>query len=190
MRGKVLRSMFLQASSGITPAYAGKRASKKPAGNSSGDHPRTCGEKRVCLFLGLPLMGSPPHMRGKVENMAEKRTDRRITPAHAGKSPFQKMVTQIIADHPRTCGEKPWPAMPQDVGQGSPPHMRGKDLSLHSMTAGTRITPAHAGKRDALQDLTTIEEDHPRTCGEKAYSLVISGSEWGSPPHMRGKAMI
>ena len=49
------------------------------------------------------------------------------------------------------------------------------------------ITPAYAGK-SLLKLLHHVGlRDHPRVCGEKAYSLVINGSEWGSPPRMRGK---
>ena len=52
----------------------------------------------------------------------------------------------------------------------------------------TGITPAYAGKRGWMRATEVTRKDHPRVCGEKAYSLVINGSEWGSPPRMRGKA--
>ena len=31
--------------------------------------------------------------------------------------------------------------------------------------------------------------DHPRICGEKARAYAMIYNEWGSPPHMRGKAI-
>ena len=73
---------------GITPACAGKRYSSSfpPAG--AGDHPRMCGEKCVCGCLQTPLIGSPPHVRGKVSKYAAKPADYRITPACAGKSNY------------------------------------------------------------------------------------------------------
>ena len=65
--------------------------------------------------------------------------------------------------------------------------MRGKDFLSRVLFALIRITPAYAGK-SLLKLLHHVGlRDHPRVCGEKAYSLVINGSEWGSPPRMRGK---
>ena len=49
--------------------------------------------------------------------------------------------------------------------------MRGKAIWMHVRKLSMRITPAYAGK----------------SLSAKAYSLVINGSEWGSPPRMRGK---
>ena len=46
-------------------------------------------------------------MRGKGHAWGAGWGGNGITPAYAGKSPFQKMVTQQKRDHPRVCGEKP-----------------------------------------------------------------------------------
>ena len=51
------------------------------------DHPRTCGEKSIVIKFNNVKKGSPPHMRGKVRESKTGKTRRRITPAHAGKSP-------------------------------------------------------------------------------------------------------
>ena len=65
--------------------------------------------------------------------------------------------------------------------------MRGKEISTTKDGTSKGITPAYAGK-SLLKLLHHVGlRDHPRVCGEKAYSLVINGSEWGSPPRMRGK---
>ena len=45
MRGKVTPSGGLRSGSGITPAYAGKRAAPGQADRLCQDHPRICGEK-------------------------------------------------------------------------------------------------------------------------------------------------
>ena len=70
---------------------------------------------------------------------------------------------------------------------GSPPHMRGKapPFALNCPVPG--ITPAHAGKRIINFYEEHIEEDHPRTCGEKEARQWPKEQVWGSPPHMRGK---
>ena len=65
--------------------------------------------------------------------------------------------------------------------------MRGKDKRKSDGKDGTRITPAYAGK--SFKDNTTesLEEDHPRLCGEKRCSSCRGNGIGGSPPPMRGK---
>ena len=106
MRGKVNLAVCSCRQRRITPAHAGKspRALRRPGGRR--DHPRTCGEKAL-LFLGLPLMlGSPPHMRGKVALKGLLHITSGITPAHAGKRTWTRFSAILSGDHPRTCGEK------------------------------------------------------------------------------------
>ena len=65
--------------------------------------------------------------------------------------------------------------------------MRGKVAYTDLQRPSPGITPAYAGK-SLLKLLHHVGlRDHPRVCGEKAYSLVINGSESGPPPRMRGK---
>ena len=73
------------------------------------------------------MVGSPPHMRGKVPSTGKHNNPLGITPAHAGKSPERGRFACGIRDHPRTCGEKVVNDLAGDVQKGSPPHMRGKD---------------------------------------------------------------
>ena len=132
-------------------------------------------------------MGSPPRMRGKVMRKEILRIIHGITPAYAGKREGPKNAQSKVGDHPRVCGEKCIPLTRGHGRQGSPPRMRGKvqlgEIDLQDIW----ITPAYAGK-SLLKLLHHVGlRDHPRVCGEKAYSLVINGSEWGSPPRMRGK---
>ena len=49
----------------ITPAHAGKSMVFLTNIDGVEDHPRTCGEKFICVHLTSSLLGSPPHMRGK-----------------------------------------------------------------------------------------------------------------------------
>ena len=66
--------------------------------------------------------------------------------------------------------------------------MRGKALSPIWAALSVRITPAHAGKSHEYNLMHDIQEDHPRTCGEKLFGDLVFGNGVGSPPHMRGKA--
>ena len=72
---------------GITPAHAGNTGLSAAGGGSIGDHPRACGEYvRIQDFM-LPIVGSPPRMRGIRHCAAETDGHAGITPAHAGNTP-------------------------------------------------------------------------------------------------------
>ena len=53
-----------------------------------------------------------------------------------------------------------------------------------------RITPACAGKRPLGATRITPAWDHPRMCGEKCMKSGLRVSDVGSPPHVRGKAVV
>ena len=110
MRGKVCYLGCISVSTGITPAYAGKRGHSFFGARHFRDHPRVCGEKNGLAIITSVLMGSPPRMRGKV----------RIS----GRFFF------CTRDHPRVCGEKPNFQTDDRPACGSPPRMRGKGCTL------------------------------------------------------------
>ena len=85
MRGKGLAALDHAFAGGITPAHAGKRLRCGILSVQREDHPRTCGEKWHDFVSSNTRLGSPPHMRGKVEDGTELIQRFRITPAHAGK---------------------------------------------------------------------------------------------------------
>ena len=67
--------------------------------------------------------------------------------------------------------------------------MRGKAFTYPCVALRYGITPAHAGKRSKMTHNYELRRDHPRTCGEKEARQWPKEQVWGSPPHMRGKAL-
>ena len=106
-------------------------------------------------------------MRGKVASVMQWTTQRRITPAYAGKSIDRKFKSDFQRDHPRVCGEKHLYDKMFKADQGSPPRMRGKACSPSHRFALHGITPAYAGKSLIRRVFQRVIEDHPRVCGEK-----------------------
>ena len=106
-------------------------------------------------------------MRGKAARTDIRWARLGITPAHAGKRISGHGAFGQCKDHPRPCGEKRVPAVPDCQFAGSPPPMRGKGGTVGCAWRPPGITPAHAGKRRLTQ----------RNCRR----------EQGSPPPMRGK---
>ena len=71
------------------------------------DHPRRCGEKTLEMFKRQQEQGSPPQVRGKVDDCPVELSNDGITPAGAGKSNSRSMYAVYRL--------------------GSPPQVRGKD---------------------------------------------------------------
>ena len=69
------------------------------------DHPRGCGENAPAVITVNATLGSPPRMRGKLEDKMRVYIESRITPADAGKTCRKAKRTRFEQDHPRGCGE-------------------------------------------------------------------------------------
>ena len=170
VRGKARLVSVTDARLGITPACAGKSVLTAYSNSFFGDHPRMCGEK--CW------------------EVPEIVYDYRITPACAGKRRTTRTSGARCRDHPRMCGEKGSLSKSFTAFTGSPPHVRGKVLCVHSSVSVFGITPACAGK-SAFGLLSSAEsEDHPRMCGEKGSGLPAEDCLLGLPPHVRGKVLL
>ena len=85
-RGKVVGFLGFHQLLRITPAWAGKRSIFVLSKGGEKDHPRVGGEKNTGSKLAFLMMGSPPRGRGKAPMNRLKLSQRRITPAWAGKS--------------------------------------------------------------------------------------------------------
>ena len=85
-------------------------------------------------------------MRGKARVTSPADAEIRITPAYAGKRTGLICKYPLVRDHPRLCGEKDRANKKMHVVQGSPPPMRGKEVTLKTSRRFPGITPAYAGK--------------------------------------------
>ena len=113
----------------------------------------------------------------------------KIAPAHAGTRLIARSVESGTSDHPSTRGDKGNAVSNKWYCIGSPPHTRGQARHLHQQRADLRITPAHAGTRHSLRASHMIEEDHPRTRGDKPMIREWCDMLLGSPPHTRGQVL-
>ena len=187
MRGKAAGRTRRRCYHGITPAYAGKRYSRRCPECPVWDHPRICGEKPHGVPSRSASLGSPPHMRGKAHSRPHHSGAGWITPAYAGKRNPIPSPEKICGDHPRICGEKMQNFSSRGYPAGSPPHMRGKEYSASVIDDAIGITPAYAGKSLCQRLEESARRDHPRICGEKCDLWHCVFRCLGSPPHMRGK---
>ena len=190
MRGKAGRCAASVPNWRITPAYAGKSGGIYHEKDRCKDHPRLCGEKGQKRFFRGGCLGSPPPMRGKAYVGGDSHLMTGITPAYAGKSHCFAVPRVDVKDHPRLCGEKMVRCFKCGNSPGSPPPMRGKVAQFYFSQIVYRITPAYAGKSFRHLSSATIQQDHPRLCGEKLHMPEKFVWRLGSPPPMRGKVPI
>ena len=190
VRGKEKWDVPVEDAGRITPACAGKSPHDGLPWVDFEDHPRVCGEKRGWLDEQNRRIGSPPRVRGKVPGASLRGMRLGITPACAGKSCDLCQSAAQARDHPRVCGEKFSSMWRRYIVSGSPPRVRGKAVWKDIKQAEAGITPACAGKSAFPEFEGNAVRDHPRVCGEKTFTVKnVPGAE-GSPPRVRGKAMM
>ena len=154
------------------------------------DHPRVCGEEGLTFHQMLRPTGSPPRMRGRDLKYFMREASDGITPAYAGKSPPTWTPPCLRGDHPRVCGEEVERTCSRSPQRGSPPRMRGRESCFADLLLLTRITPAYAGKSSTFGKAGGFPRDHPRVCGEELLGAIRLPNTAGSPPRMRGRAII
>ena len=109
----------------ISPAHAGNTAGMIRGLGRWLDQPRTCGEYPPIPGRFPRAFGSAPHMRGIRRGAVVLDGRLRISPAHAGNTPFRPPSHPGTGDQPRTCGEYEIAEALAARAEGSAPHMRG-----------------------------------------------------------------
>ena len=186
MRGTHLREHGARHHEGIIPAYAGNTCRCRTVRQSSGDHPRVCGEHVRSGGRRMDRRGSSPRMRGTPNRTRCAARRSGIIPAYAGNTLLPWYPFGERGDHPRVCGEHYDPTRHGFTSVGSSPRMRGTLTKLLGKGATRRIIPAYAGNTKSLRLWSRAARDHPRVCGEHPMLLAILLVLPGSSPRMRG----
>ncbi len=130
--------------------------------------PRVCGEQRISGGSNIIKRGSPPRVRGTGLKTQCRNHIRRITPACAGNRDLLREADNKSVDHPRVCGEQIVRKGKFLVLVGSPPRVRGTEISNNLIIRICRITPACAGNSIFSGGCQGGRWDHPRVCGEQS----------------------
>ena len=131
--------------------------------------------------------GSSPLTRGKRSESQRSQTQRRLIPAHAGKTVSQAWGSAARSAHPRSRGENAPTPTAAVAPSGSSPLTRGKRAACSSETRASRLIPAHAGKTCLYTSFKLVSEAHPRSRGENACIFGELEAHGGSSPLTRGK---
>ena len=130
----------------LIPAHAGKTCLRGSAVGPRPAHPRSRGENRDMGGTVPPRPGSSPLTRGKPPDGSRATANRRLIPAHAGKTAAPPPPISTRTAHPRSRGENAIPCISSCTICGSSPLTRGK-RHFHGLShLALRLIPAHAGK--------------------------------------------
>ena len=170
MRGAPAPVLGKGLKNGIIPADAGSTTRASAPSAPVRDHPRGCGE-HMCLLSCLAMpMGSSPRMRGAHRAPSWWPSNSWIIPADAGSTTSLLSEGQVSEDHPRGCGEHLPATANQGDYMGSSPRMRGALVRIAPCRACRGIIPADAGSTISHCVESHCSPDHPRGCGEHAFS--------------------
>ena len=109
-----------------------------------------------------------------------------IIPADAGSTKTLTWASWPPKDHPRRCGEHRSERGLWLARHGSSPQMRGAPHLGADETIRPGIIPADAGSTWNRRRSRTLNQDHPRRCGEHTTPLISDPVAVGSSPQMRG----
>ena len=145
-RGKPPFPPLLRDGIRLIPAHAGKTNFTSTPRPASPAHPRSRGENIRSGRSDLPTSGSSPLTRGKLGDFHPGRSQRRLIPAHAGKTDVGAALAAGFEAHPRSRGENFRSRSTTPGRRGSSPLTRGKPGDRHGVGGRGRLIPAHAGK--------------------------------------------
>ena len=141
------------ASTGITPACAGKTDQFQYSDMLVQDHPRVCGKNSAFILASFLASGSHPRVREKHECSVIFLQVFRITPACAGKTYPSSWNSQSSWDHTRVCGKNGTGSVNWKRSIGSHPRVREKPCwRTH---------------------FWSVDRDHTRVCGKNHCNSAI-----------------
>ena len=126
-------------------------------------------------------------MRGKLSPASPLFDLMRNIPAYAGKTYDHSEGREIIAEHPRVCGENDIVGAGGSFHCGTSPRMRGKRSASRFDNSSCRNIPAYAGKTIFHLVGRHLSREHPRVCGENGGNSFSHFGVRGTSPRMRGK---
>ena len=186
-RGKPSRGVGYCGTGGLIPAHAGKTARAAFPAATSRAHPRSRGENSSRSGPGAIGPGSSPLTRGKLQSIRPRSHRPGLIPAHAGKTPGNRLPIRAEEAHPRSRGENGAVAVGPIFPHGSSPLTRGKPHTRRTTSRVAGLIPAHAGKTDRGEAFGPRVGAHPRSRGENTRRAPTVSSAAGSSPLTRGK---
>ena len=148
-RGKQSDGFVVAVEQRLIPAHAGKTKMTEALTVCPPAHPRSRGENPAPKSGGWGRIGSSPLTRGKRARRSASVRQRRLIPAHAGKTSRSTIPTAACAAHPRSRGENFHDLRHTGLTIGSSPLTRGKRLGGRGYATGGMAHPRSRGENAA-----------------------------------------
>ena len=133
------------------------------------------------------MYGSPPRVWGKQAERMINVTRPRFTPTCVGKTAQGSRGRMPYSVHPHVCGENMHRVNAEDIGEGSPPRVWGKQAIWLRVGKRVRFTPTCVGKTFGSYREAHQVSVHPHVCGENTCPSFLLVRNAGSPPRVWGK---
>ena len=131
--------------------------------------------------------GSSPLTRGKHAHLGCSSDQKRLIPAHAGKTSKTQPTSSPPQAHPHSRGENVLEPIRKTIQQGSSPLTRGKQRGSVYDRVQHGLIPTHAGKTLSRDSLMVLARAHPHSRGENTFAAAARTAVLGSSPLTRGK---
>ena len=164
-RGGLRREGPATMSAGLIPARAGRTGGARRGALGLGAHPRSRGADGFKGAAAGMQTGSSPLARGGRPRRAQRRPERGLIPARAGRTSSRRTPARPPWAHPRSRGADL--ALPLDLVrvQGSSPLARGGRRVPVLEGRGGGLIPARAGRTCATRHGRRKKWAHPRSRG-------------------------
>ncbi len=133
--------------------------------------------------------GTIPRVRGAAPQTDPASPASGTIPAGAGSSCCAATARPGRRDHPRGCGEQRSPISSAESCAGPSPRVRGAELDVRDDRRAVGTIPAGAGSRTGASRTRAGARDHPRGCGEQAWTSSVPSSIRGPSPRVRGAGL-
>ena len=130
----------------FTPTCVGKTQFCFCSAKALPVHPHVCGENSTVKGDHVFVLGSPPRVWGKPDQLARNAVTTRFTPTCVGKTYQLDVRTIALKVHPHVCGENRVSDVPPVPVGGSPPRVWGKHPTASLAILACGFTPTCVGK--------------------------------------------
>ena len=186
MRGNRHGSVCRRSARGSIPASAGKPKRRSTPWEPARVYPRECGETGGA-GAGIPAPpGLSPRVRGNRSGIVADRLLPGSIPASAGKPEARATSSHSGRVYPRECGETSCRLPRLHPGSGLSPRVRGNRQPGPWQARWAGSIPASAGKPALYAYYRGSLRVYPRECGETAAKPLLSCSNGGLSPRVRG----
>ena len=171
---------------GSIPARAGEPRSRYGFRRRNRVYPRACGGTLVPSNASASKAGLSPRVRGNLGPQVGRDFLYGSIPARAGEPSICSAPSTLPKVYPRACGGTLFIKELTRMVCGLSPRVRGNQEATLTSTASQGSIPARAGEPEGFDRSRHVLGVYPRACGGTFRRVVVTSSDKGLSPRVRG----